>query len=115
MRTIAKKIGILCITGTLAVSAFFVGCNKGSGEGDNEQTQSTAAATEERKQQPVTPSPTLEPSMDYSDRDASELSLKDAYSEYFPIGVAVNSWQLSERILLMLLLRIFQYLLQRMK
>ncbi len=97
MRIIAKNIGILCIVGTLAVSALFVGCNKGSGENDNEQTQSTAAATEERKQQPVTPAPTLDPSMDYSDRDASELSLKDAYSDYFPIGVAVNSWQLSDK------------------
>lgn len=97
MRIIAKKIRIMCLVGTLAMLALFAGCNKGSGENDNEQTESTQAPAEERKQQPVTPMPTVEPELDYSDRDASELSLKDAYSDYFPIGVAVNSWQLEDK------------------
>ncbi len=91
----AKKIRILCIVGMLAALALVVGC-KSSGGDDNVQTETTDAPDGERKQQPVTPMPTTDPAIDYSDRDASDMSLKDAYSEYFPIGVAVNSWQLED-------------------
>ena len=95
MIAVAKKIRILCIVGMLAALALVVGC-KSSGGDDNVQTETTDAPDGERKQQPVTPMPTTDPAIDYSDRDASDMSLKDAYSEYFPIGVAVNSWQLED-------------------
>ena len=59
---------------------------------DEEGVEETVAPDQEQEEDGES-----EPVVDLEDRDASSLSLKDAYADRFSIGVAVNSWQLADQ------------------
>lgn len=110
MKLRTKKAWSLGIAAMLMASFVFAGCGKSAdnpsenatpteaaseaaSEDDAATTGATAEATAEAT---ATDEATSTPEADSSDRDSSELSLKDAYADRFQIGVAANSWQLED-------------------
>lgn len=87
------KMGVTaCVAATMMMSVAISGC--GSSSSDKATAKPEAVADNNDETQAPETEATEEPAID--DRDASQMSLKDAYADKFQIGVAVNSWQMAD-------------------
>lgn len=85
-----------CIAASMMMSVLLTGCGNTAADKATDKpevSEKPVAVTKEDSTAKPTTETTAEPS---ENRDASQMSLKDAYADNFPIGVAVNSWQLSD-------------------
>ncbi len=92
-----KKAWTLGIAVVLMTSFVFTGCKKKPGDSAVETAAPEATEAADAGEQTQTDAPESTPAADNEDRDAANLSIKDAYADRFLIGAAVNSWQLEDK------------------
>lgn len=85
-----KKAGTLCIAWVLLMAFMLTGCGKSVDHNTGAETAAPSSA-------PEVSEPEATEAASGDQQDASEMSLKDAYADYFQIGVAISSWQLQDK------------------
>ncbi len=89
-----KKCLLVGLMTTFMATTMLAGC----GKKDNSEDSATAAPTEEVAEESETESGEEADEPETTETpDASNISLNDTYKDLFTIGVAVNSWQLSDK------------------
>ena len=94
--TFKKKI-VTCMASAMAMAVLLAGC----GNSNNEQTATSepqvTEAAEDKAEETAAPTTETAAEDEIQNKDASTMSLKEAYKDLFDIGVAVNSWQLADK------------------
>lgn len=94
--TFKKKI-VTCMASAMAMAVLLAGC----GNSNNEQTATgepqVTEAAEDKAEETAAPTTETAAEDEIQNKDASTMSLKEAYKDLFDIGVAVNSWQLADK------------------
>lgn len=103
-----NKCAVTACTAVLMAAMMFSGCGNKSDNGNPEATKEAEAenkataddnsGNEANKENNDTPEATEESGN--TDVNKTAGSLKDAYADLFPVGVAVNSWQLADSAVL---------------
>ena len=97
-----KYLLTTALASLMAAALIFAGCDKKSDNGGEEAVATEAPKEDDTKKDDAGKDDTKEELEDQpteapaEEPETSELSLKDAYKNYFSIGVAVNSWQLAD-------------------